>query len=168
MAEYRTFAKSIVLSDDFISLPMAARYLYFNLCMVAYNKGIVINAKSTAKCIGVDICNIKTLVDRKYLIPIEDEHYQITHWYENNGIGETAKKRNNYTYRKWRESVLIRDNYKCTNCGAKENLQVHHIKPFALYPELRFQIDNGITLCRSCHKEIHANERRRQKLGKIV
>jgi hypothetical protein len=34
------------------------------------------------------------------------------------------------------------------DCG-----EVHHIKSFALYPELRFDINNGITTCRECHLE---------------
>ena len=55
-------------------------------------------------------------------------------------------------YRLWRFSVLNRDNKTCIWCGCKQNLHVDHIKPFYLYPELRFAIDNGRTLCIDCHK----------------
>lgn len=55
-------------------------------------------------------------------------------------------------YRLWRKAVLERDNYTCIWCGRTNNIQTDHIKPFALFPELRFAIDNGRTLCVSCHK----------------
>lgn len=63
------------------------------------------------------------------------------------------KIRNSLEYHLWRESVLERDNYKCIWCGSMENLHADHIKPFFLYPELRFAIDNGRTLCKECHKK---------------
>jgi hypothetical protein len=56
-------------------------------------------------------------------------------------------------YRLWRISVLERDGYICVWCGQKGgNLEVDHIKPFAFFPELRFAIDNGRTLCKPCHE----------------
>jgi len=63
------------------------------------------------------------------------------------------KIRNSFDYKLWRTAVLERDKYKCVFCGSIINLEVDHIKPFRDYPELRFAIDNGRTLCRSCHKK---------------
>ena len=62
-------------------------------------------------------------------------------------------------YRDWRKAVFTRDNYTCRECGARNGngeavyLNADHIKPFALYPELRFDLSNGRTLCLRCHKQ---------------
>lgn len=61
-------------------------------------------------------------------------------------------------YKSWKQNVLKRDKYICQKCGSKNNLVAHHIKPFATDKEARFDIDNGITLCQTCHKEVHRNE----------
>lgn len=62
-------------------------------------------------------------------------------------------------YKIWKRNVLKRDNYICQKCGNTNNLVVHHIKPFAADKETRFDTNNGITLCQTCHKEAHKNER---------
>lgn len=62
-------------------------------------------------------------------------------------------------YSKWRNQCLKRDNFTCQRCGSTEDLHVHHIKPYKSFPELRTEISNGITLCQSCHKEIHKEMR---------
>lgn len=57
-------------------------------------------------------------------------------------------------YKLWRKTVFVRDNYTCIWCGYKGNrIQADHIKPFSQFPELRFAIDNGRTLCIECHKK---------------
>ena len=61
--------------------------------------------------------------------------------------------RNSEEYKLWRDAVFVRDKYTCVWCGKiGGKLNVDHIKPFALFPELRFAIDNGRTLCEDCHK----------------
>lgn len=79
-------------------------------------------------------------------------------WNKGLGICSTERRiRNSKEYKLWRKSVFDRDNYTCIWCGAKNGkgetikFEIDHIKPFALYPELRFAIDNGRTLCKKCH-----------------
>lgn len=55
-------------------------------------------------------------------------------------------------YKLWRKSVFERDHYTCIKCLSKGKIQADHIKPWAIYPELRYAIDNGQTLCENCHK----------------
>jgi 5-methylcytosine-specific restriction endonuclease McrA len=65
--------------------------------------------------------------------------------------------RNSAEGREWRKSVFIRDNRTCQDCGAKSGngvrveIRAHHIKSFADFPKLRFDMGNGVTLCRECH-----------------
>lgn len=62
--------------------------------------------------------------------------------------------RTSLEYKLWRKAVFERDNYTCCACGILgTKLHAHHIKPFALFPELRLAIDNGSTLCVPCHKK---------------
>ena len=56
-------------------------------------------------------------------------------------------------FRLWKSSVLKRDNYTCQNCGAKTNLEAHHIKEVCNYPELKYEIENGVCLCNTCHRK---------------
>lgn len=57
-------------------------------------------------------------------------------------------------YKLWRKSVYQRDDYTCQICKKRGGrLEADHIKPFSRFPELRYAIDNGRTLCVSCHSK---------------
>lgn len=65
---------------------------------------------------------------------------------------ENNRIRRRIEYRLWREAVFARDNWICQKCNRKGlELHPHHIRNFAEVKELRFAIDNGITLCKKCH-----------------
>lgn len=67
-----------------------------------------------------------------------------------NGKNDTL--RHNSKYKEWRSLVYQRDDYTCQCCGASGvTLNAHHINQFADYPELRYDVNNGITLCAKCH-----------------
>lgn len=84
-----------------------------------------------------------------------------SHWNWKGGItNESHRIRTSSDYKEWRRDVFERDNYTCRKCGAEENLNAHHILPFSVYPKLRFDVDNGITLCKQCHIELHKKERK--------
>ena len=51
-----------------------------------------------------------------------------------------------------REKVLRRDGYKCTQCGSKRSLQVHHKTYARIYKE---KLEDLVTLCKKCHKKVH-------------
>lgn len=80
------------------------------------------------------------------------------HWNWKGGVTKEHNLiRNSMEYVIWRNEVYKRDNYTCRLCNThcqKGNIVAHHLQKFSDFPELRFIIDNGLTLCRKCHAEI--------------
>lgn len=69
---------------------------------------------------------------------------------------ENNKIRTSMEMRAWKRACFERDNFTCAKYGVRTGgLVVHHIHNFADFPELRFAIDNGITLSVKAHKEFH-------------
>lgn len=96
------------------------------------------NHTSNSNCNGCPKCR-----------PKGDEHYN---W--KGGITPINDKiRKSRKYKRWRNFIFKRDNYTCSSCDVRGgNLNAHHIKSFSKFPEDRFNVDNGTTLCLSCHK----------------
>lgn len=71
------------------------------------------------------------------------------------GLTEASRiQRNSADYDNWRKSVFERDCYTCQICGQSGGkLCADHIKEWSLYPALRFDLDNGRTLCFPCHQK---------------
>lgn len=91
-------------------------------------------------------------------IEVEDwEGYKLSF---NKYLKNTAK------YQIWRNLVFLKDNFKCQNpncefCNNKIGayLHAHHNKPIKFFPELTFNVENGITYCKDFHLKsgLHVN-----------
>lgn len=84
----------------------------------------------------------------------KENHTGENHWNWQGGLkSEDDRIRNTVKYEQWRKQVFQRDNFTCQCCGDNKghNLEAHHIKNFKDNKELRFDINNGITLCNDCH-----------------
>lgn len=63
-------------------------------------------------------------------------------------------------YAEWRRDVYRRDRWTCQACGYRgRQIVAHHIKSFAENPALRFDVENGMTLCRPCHATLENPQR---------
>ena len=77
-------------------------------------------------------------------------------WKGENHRSNNDRVRKSSEYKKWRNLVFERDNYTCQECGkVGHKLNAHHYYSFTEYPEYRFDIENGVTLCEDCHKKVH-------------
>ena len=67
---------------------------------------------------------------------------------------------NDPQYKKWRKEIYKRDNHKCPwpGCNSHKKLNAHHIRKWSDFPHLRYDINNGITLCSIHHKSIQNME----------
>lgn len=92
----------------------------------------------------------------RYSYMIKDNHPS---WIQDRNKLFSSKSKqlsNSYEWKQWRISVFERDDYICQECGNYNvELHPHHIKPKAEFPELIFELFNGITLCKECHMELH-------------
>lgn len=88
-------------------------------------------------------------------------------WISQNWVGEDHPRwvhgNSDYYGKNWlskREERLEKDNHKCQNCGAEENLHVHHVQPKREFKKVEDAntINNLITLCRSCHPKAEAGK----------
>ena len=79
------------------------------------------------------------------------------HWNWKGGItSENQKERNSAKYSEWRKNVFVRDNFTCQICGqVGGNLNAHHIKRWSTNVNERYDVCNGITLCKKCHADVH-------------
>lgn len=84
------------------------------------------------------------------------------HW---NFIGDRSllakhQERNDMAYKEWRKQVWLRDNFVCkiANPDCKGRIEAHHILSWTSYPKLRYEVNNGITLCHFHHPRKRLDE----------
>lgn len=70
-------------------------------------------------------------------------------------------------YKNWRKAVFKRDGFACVDCGYRGFITAHHLKSFAYFPELRYELSNGKTLCEECHKKTDNYKGRAKRLGRV-
>lgn len=71
----------------------------------------------------------------------------------------------------WSIKVRTRDNYTCLSCSSTKYTHAHHMVSKYYVPEYSLFLDNGITLCKSCHtgpQGVHGNKEPKNKLIKIL
>lgn len=85
------------------------------------------------------------------------------------GIMKGRKERNHAAYKDWRLAVFSRDHYTCIDCGIKNGLgktvelHAHHLKSWLMFPEQRYLVENGVTLCADCHDKRHKRKKQEAK-----
>lgn len=92
MAERRMFAKTIVLSDAFLDMPLSARCLYFTFGMLADDDGFINSPKSIMRQCGATDDDLKILVAKQYVLPFESGVVVIRHWKIHNLIQKDRYK----------------------------------------------------------------------------
>lgn len=90
------FAKSIVLSDAFLDMPMSARCLYFTLGMLADDDGFIGNPKSIMRQCGASQDDMIILLQKRYLLSFETGVIVIKHWRMNNFLRNDRYKETTY------------------------------------------------------------------------
>ena len=109
MAERRMFAKSIVLSDAFLDMPMSARCLYFTLGMLADDEGFIGAPKSIMRQCGASQDDMNILIAKRYVLAFDSGVIVIKHWRLNNYL---QKDRCNPTTYVEEKSTLMFDEKK--------------------------------------------------------
>lgn len=91
------------------------------------------------------------------ILRIRSKKGKDSHSYKDGKCEERRGLRFTKEYKRWRFDVFSRDNFTCQDCGDNKggNLEAHHIKHFSSHPDLRLEVDNGITYCDKCHKKQH-------------
>lgn len=147
---YKSFYKPISrLSDKQLGRLFRAIFMY--------HLGEVVSVEEDIEMAFEFFKNQFDIDESKYHGPPRGEN----HWNWKGGItDENHRQRESSDYKRWRMDVFHRDDYTCQHCKQiGGNLNAHHIKLFSVYPGLRFDVDNGVTLCRKCHIKLHKIQR---------
>ena len=114
MAERRMFAKTIVLSDAFLDMPLSARCLYFTLGMLADDDGFVNSPKSIMRQAGASTDDLNLLLAKRFILKFDSGVIVIKHWRIHNYIQKDRYKESKYIEEK--ATLMIDSNGAYTEC----------------------------------------------------
>ena len=96
MAQKRMFSLSVIDTDNFLSMPMSSRLLYYELGMRADDDGFVDNWRKILMFTGLKEDDLKILIARQFIIPFETGVIVIRHWRLNNYLRADRYTQTNY------------------------------------------------------------------------
>ena len=114
MAERRMFAKTIVLSDAFLDMPLSARCLYFTLGMLADDDGFVNSPKSIMRQAGASTDDLNLLMAKRFILAFDSGVIVIKHWRIHNYIQKDRYKESKYIDEK--ATLTLDQNGAYTEC----------------------------------------------------
>ncbi len=117
MAEKRMFAKSIVLSDAFLDMPMSARVLYFTLSMLADDDGFVGSPKAIMRQCGASQDDMMILLTKRFVLGFESGVLVIKHWLINNYLRKDRYSPT--TYQEELASLMLDENNAYTEADGE-------------------------------------------------
>lgn len=157
MAEKRKFDSEYFKSDKFTSLSKEAQLLFFHMVFSAGDNGLILGVRAMCKMLDIELSALDELKRKHFVSDLPSDefgHIKISTWSDVLG----KKERNTFANEEWKKKVKTRDGNICVKCGSRENLHVHHILAYSKYPEMRYDVDNGITLCKDCHLKEHKGD----------
>jgi hypothetical protein len=89
-----------------------------------------------------------------WLLDLKPKTVVLKQIYKKSITPKSSKNKRGFNQVAWASMVKLRDG-KCTKCGSVYDLHAHHIESFKDNEKLRYDVNNGITLCAQCHREYH-------------
>ena len=157
-AERRMFAKSIVLSDAFLDMPLSARCLYFTLGMMADDDGFVGSPKAIMRQCGASQDDMAVLLQKRYVLAFESGIIVIKHWRMNNYLQNDRHKET--TYKEELATLTIDDKGAYTERNKIEGLEPMYTNCIQTVYEMDTQVSIG--------KESIGKDSKEEKKGRFA
>ncbi len=151
-------------SSFFMKTKPLNHLVHFKKGLVPWNKGLLKIFHVTCPTCKKDFTYGSNTYKRKYC---SQPCYHKSHkgenayqWRKDRNLIKRYNRRGDPAYREWRKQIHLRDKYKCriNNGDCRGRLEVHHILGWQSHPELRYKINNGITLCHAHHPRKREDE----------